>query len=43
MFEHLERLEMLDLSSNFLMGLTMQFFQEVERKKRLRMVYLQVR
>ena len=32
----------MDLSSNFLMGLSLQFFVEVERKKKLRMVYLQV-
>ncbi len=42
-FSGLERLETMDLSSNFLMGLSLQFFVEVERKKRLRMVYLQVR
>ena len=41
-FQHLGKLETLDLSSNFLMGLSMQFFQEVEKKKKLRMVYLQV-
>ena len=32
----------MDLSSNFLMGLSLQFFVEVESKKKLRMVYLQV-
>ena len=41
-FEKLDRLETMDLSSNFLMGLNLQFFVEIERKKRLRMVYLQV-
>ena len=42
MFEKLEHLETMDLSSNFMMGLSLQFFVEVERKKKLRMVYLQV-
>ena len=41
-FENLDHLETMDLSSNFLMGLNLQFFVEIERKKRLRMVYLQV-
>ena len=42
MFEKLDHLETMDLSSNFMMGLSLQFFVEVERKKKLRMVYLQV-
>ena len=42
MFEKLDHLETMDLSSNFLVGLSLQFFVEVERKKKLRMVYLQV-
>ena len=41
-FEKLDHLETMDLSSNFMMGLSLQFFVEVERKKKLRMVYLQV-
>lgn len=41
-FQQLNDLESLDLSSNFLLGLTQDFFNELEAKKRLRMVYLQV-
>ena len=42
-FRHLDRLETLDLSSNFLMGLSSEFFSEVDRlqRRRLRMVFLQ--
>ena len=41
-FNHLHWLETLDLSRNYFMDLSEEFFSEVRRKSRLKMIYLQV-
>ena len=41
-FNHLHSIESLDLSSNYFMDLSEEFFSEVRRKPRLKMIHLQV-
>ena len=40
---NLDALEVLDLSSNYFMGLNQVFFDVIKQKPRLKMVYLQVK
>ena len=40
---HLDSLEILDLSSNYFMGLDQVFFDVIKQKPRLKMLYLQVK
>ena len=42
LISHLDYLEMLDLSSNYFMGLDQIFFDVIKQKSRLKMLYLQV-
>ena len=42
LISHLDYLEMLDLSSNYFMGLDQVFFDVIKQKSRLKMLYLQV-
>ena len=43
LISHLDYLEMLDLSSNYFMGLDQIFFDVIKQKSRLKMLYLQVK